>query len=282
MGVATGELQRARAMPAASDGPALRTRQRRDVTASGHLHQHRVPGFQGRACRPQCHRRQPGGMGGRIAGVIEGVVVQRDHPRGVLAHHRPGGHQVVRPPTAHQRMRLGGAGIAADDCRTTQLVGPQHRDVARVRIRCARLGQRVVAVVPDGDQAQLGDGCEHRAAGADHQPGLPAQHRQPAAVPLRRPQPGRQRHRLVPDEGDRGAVHGIDITLVGHDDQRAATGPHGHRGDLGEPVGPVLTGQGLPHRARGAAVTQGGDELLAAAVRAPRGAVDRREIGLLR
>ena len=111
------------------------------------------------------------------------------HPRGPGAHHGPRGDQVVRPTAPHQRLRLGGAGIAADQRGAAQLMRPQHRHLAGVRIRRPRLGQAVVAVVPHDHQTKVGDGREHRAAGADDQPRAAAQHRQPAAVPRAGPSP---------------------------------------------------------------------------------------------
>ena len=215
-------------------------------------------------------------MRGRVAFLRVAAVIEGGHPRRPGTHHGPGRHQVVRPPAAHQRLRLGGAGIAADQRRAAQLVRAQHRHLAGMRIRRPRLGEAVIAVVPHHHQTQIGDGGEHRAAGPDDQPRAAAQHGQPSAVPLCRAQPGRQRHhpRLV-DVANAGVAKRIHVALVGHDGQHAATGVHRHRRGLGEPVGPPLPRQRLPHRAGRAPVAQGGQKLFAAAVFVPGGGVDR-------
>ena len=186
-------------------------------------------------------------------------------------HHRPRRHQIVRPAAAHQRLRLGGAGVAADQRRAAQLMGAQHRHLAGVRIGRPGLGERVVAVVPHHHQAEVGDGREHRAAGADDQPGAAAQHRQPAAVALCGAEPGRQGHDPRLRRRSRMAAACIASTSrwSGTIDQRAAAGVRRHRGGLGEPVGPRLPRQRLPDRARGAALAQRGKELLAARRRPP-------------
>ncbi len=162
---------------------------------------------------------------------------ERHHPRRVRAHHRAGRDQVVGPPAAHQRVRLGGPGVATDHCGAAQLVRPQHRDLAGVRVRRPRLGQRVVAVVPDDHQAQIGDRREHRAAGADDQPGLPAQHRQPAPVPLRGTQPRRQRdHPRVVHTGRPPPRAAASTSRWSGTTISAPTpGVHRRRGGLGQP-----------------------------------------------
>ncbi len=116
---------------------------------------------------------------------------------------------------------------------------------------------------------------EHRTAGADHQPGLPAQHRQPAPVPRRRPQSGGQcHHRRLVDQGGRGLQQHVDVALVGNDRQHAVTAAHRGGGRLGQPVAPPLAGQRLPHRPRRAAIAQCLEELLTAGVARPARGID--------
>jgi hypothetical protein len=154
---------------------------------------------------------------------------------------------------------------------------PQHRDLAGVRIRRARFSERVVAVVPDDDKAEIGDRREHGTAGADHQARVAAQRGQPAAVPFGRPQTRGQRdHRRSVDEPHGVREQSVDVALVGHHGQRAAPGADDHCHGFGQAGGPLLTRQCLPHRARGAALGQRGHEPLAALVHAPIRDVNRR------
>ena len=258
-------------MPAPRDGAAARTRQRGHIAAARHLHQHRRAGLQRGARGPQRHRRQPGGARGRVALLRVAAVLERDDARRAGPHHRTRRHQIVRPAAAHQRLRLGGARVAADQRRAAQLVRAQHRHLAGVRVRRARLGQRVVAVVPHHHQTEIGDGREHRAAGADDQPCVAraaptASGGSAAAGP--RPADSADHSRLV-DVPDGGRLQHVDVALIGHDGQHAAAGVHRHRRGLGKPVGPVLAGQRLPHRARGAALAQRGRNCSPRAVARP-------------
>ena len=177
-------------MPAACDGAASGTRQRRHITPSGHLDQNRRTTVQRGAGRPQRQRRQSRRPGRRITFLLVTAVVECHHSGRVRSHHRPGSHNVVRPPGAHQRVRLRGAGIPPDQRRATGLVGAQHRYLASVRVGRAWLCQAVVAIGPHHDQSQIGERSEHRAAGADYQSGGAAQRGEPAPVAHRRSQPG--------------------------------------------------------------------------------------------
>ena len=67
--------------------------------------------------------------------------------------------------------------------------------LAHVRVRRARLGVQVVAVVPDDDQPEVAHRGEGRRAGADGDLHAAAQHRQPAAVAHGRAEVGAQRRR---------------------------------------------------------------------------------------
>ncbi len=179
------------------------------------------------------------------------------------------------PAAAHQRVGLGGTPVAADQCRAPGLMGAQHRHLAGVRVGRPRLGQAVVGVGPHHDQPEIAQRREHRAARADHQPGGTAQRRQPAPVPGRRPQAGRQgHHAALVDPRRRGLPQRVQVALVRNDRQHRAAGPHGVRGGLGEAVRPRLARQRLPDGAGGARFGQGGQELGAAAVAVPARRVD--------
>ncbi len=273
MGVTVRQRQRTGAVPAPRHRAAAGAGQRRDVSAPRDLHERpdaRPPARRARCAVPSTAAARCG-----LPGRVPGRRRCRPGPppaRSVVAHHRAGRDKVMGPPAAHQRVRLGCPGIAADDCGTAQLVCPQHGHLAGMRIRRARLGQVVVTVVPDDDQAEIRDGREYRAAGADHQPGLTAQHLQPArgsaarapALPTARPPAIR---RLL----ECRRVHGVHISLIGHHDQGTAPGssrwpPRPRRGA----VGPLLTGQGLPHRARAPGPSRiAAEELFAAPVLRP-------------
>ena len=264
------QRQWAGAVPAAGDRPAASARQRRDVAPPRHLHQDRRLGLQRAAGGTQCDRWQPRGARRRVAFVGVTAVVEGHHPRGPLAHHRPRRNHVVRPAAAHQRLRLGGSGVSPDQCGATHLVGTQHRHLACVRIRGPRLGQRVVAVVPQHDQTEIAHRREHRAASADHQPRAAPQRSQPAPVARGRTQARRQRdHAGLVEQHRRGAQQRLHVALIRNDRQHGATGAHGLGSGLGKPVGPHLAGQRLPHRAGSARLGECGQELTAAAVQLP-------------
>ena len=172
--VAFGQRHGPGAVPAPGDGPAFAARQRGHVAPSWHLDEHWALRLERGPRRVQRHRRQPGGVGGRVAFLREATVVDRDDARRARPHHRPGRHQVVRPLGAHQRLPLCGTRVTTDQCGAAHLVCPQHRHLARMRVRGTWLGEAVVAVVPHHHQTEVGDRCEHRTPGADHQTGATA------------------------------------------------------------------------------------------------------------
>ncbi len=215
-----------RAMPATGDRAAAPTGQRGNVAPSRHLDEDGATGVKRGARGLQRHRRQPCAVRRRIAFLGESAVLQCDHPRCLRPHNGSGRHQIVRPPAAHHRLRLGSAGVSADHCGTAQLVCPQHSHFAGVRIRRARLGESVVAVVPHQHQPEVGDRSEYGAARSDDHARRTAQHRQPAAVSLRGTEAGRQRHHpAFVDESDDGVAQRVYVALVGHDRQHPATRP---------------------------------------------------------
>ena len=225
-GVAVGQRQRAGAVPAAGDGAAAATGQRGHITPPRHLDQHGKSGLQRRPRGPQRHRRQPGSVRGGVALLRVSAVLECDHPRRAGAHDGTGRHQVVRPPAAHQRLRLGGAGSSRRSLRRNA-IGGREASPPRGRAgtaRGARPGCRRRRPTPD--QAEIGDRSEHRAAGADDQRAPTAQHRQPAPVPLCGAEPRRQRDHpaLRRRAGLRWRQQRIHVALVGHDRQHAAAG----------------------------------------------------------
>ena len=180
----------------------------------------------------------------------------------------------MRPPARHQRLRLRRSGVSGDEARAPQLVRAQHRHLAGVGVRSPGFGEGVVAVVPHHHQPEIGDRGEHRAAGADDEPGLPPQDGEPPTVPLGGAEPGGQRdHGAVVDVPDRGRVQRVDVALVGHDGQRRTAGPDDDRGGLRQPVGPLLPRECLPHRAGRTALAERVEEVGAAPVGIPAGRI---------
>ena len=76
----------------------------------------------------------------------------------------------ARPAGLDQQLRLGGAGEPAEQQRRAAAGRAQGQHLTDVRVRRARLGVQVVAVVPDDEQAEVGDRGERRGAGADARP----------------------------------------------------------------------------------------------------------------
>ena len=123
--------------------------------------------------------------------------------------------------------------------------GPERQHLAHVRIGRVLLGVQVVAVVPDDDEPEVGDRCEHRRPGPEHDADLSAADAQEAAIALSRPELRAQldvRARTQHAVQRRGEPR--HVTGVRHHDQSATTGPHagGDRGRDG--VGDVVAGSG--------------------------------------
>ncbi len=59
--------------------------------------------------------------------------------------------------------------------------GAQGGDLPGVRVRGTGFGQRVVALVPDHHEPEVGHGGEHGTARAEHQPDVPARDGQEAS-----------------------------------------------------------------------------------------------------
>ena len=96
---------------------------------------------------------------------------------------------------------------------------------------------QVVAVVPDHEQPGRDHRCEGRRPGADDDPDLPATHREPPAVALGRPEiRGQRDDRLGAEQGRAGGAEDVDVALVGHDEQGAATRVCGGLRGVGEPT----------------------------------------------
>ena len=178
------------------------------------------------------------------------------------AEHRPGRGERLRPAAGHQAGRLGGPGEAADERGRAGAVRAERQHLAGVRVRRPRLGVQVVAVVPDHDQAELGDRREHRGPGARDDPDLAAPHRQPAAVPLRpgpRPAASVTWPARAEQAGQRG-VHQVQVPGVRHHDQHAPARCADRAGRPGDLLRPVRPGQRGPDGARRPPAGQRGQE----------------------
>ena len=257
-------------MPASCDGATPPTRHRGHVTPPRHLDEHRCPAFQRGPGGPQRHRRKPGGPCGGVALLGEPGVIECDDAGCFGTDRRPGRDQIMRPAAGDQGLCLRRAGVTTDECRTPQLVGAQHGDLPGMRVGRTWFGQTVVTVVPHHHHTEFVHRRENRTAGADHQPGLPAQHRQPPPVPGRRPQSCCQRHhRGFVDQRGGSRQQRIDIALVGNDDQHTVAAADRSRGGFGQAVAPALPGQHLPHRPGRAALVQCVEEFAAAGIATP-------------
>ena len=116
---------------------------------------------------------------------------------------------------------------------------PQHEHVAGVRVGRARFVVEVVAVVPDGQQAEVGDRRVGRGAGADDRADRAALDRQPPPVALGRPEVGRQRDvRARAERGGDGGVEAGEVAGVGDDRDRASPGRRPRSGSP-RPAGPA-------------------------------------------
>lgn len=106
-----------------------------------------------------------------------------------------------------------------------------------------------VAVVPDGDQAQVGHGGEHRGPGADRGTDGPPPDREPLPVPLLGTGVGGEQ-RVVPlaEQSGERRVHPSRRPAVRYHDERAPARCQGRGDGPGDLLGPVRSGQRGPHR----------------------------------
>ena len=148
------------------------------------MRQRRPRGADGQAGQPGAQRRL---VAGQLAGVGRGP-----DPGAAARSALPVPRQRARPARRDQLRDLGGAGETADQRGGTLPVRAQREHLPGVRVRRAALGQQVVAVVPEHDQAEVVNGGEHGGAGARRDPHRAAQHRQPAPVPFGRAEIGGQ------------------------------------------------------------------------------------------
>jgi hypothetical protein len=271
-GRAGAQSQRSGAVPAPRRLAARPAGQERDVAAAGHLHEHRPARLQRRAGGGERDVRHAGGAGVGVAGQLGPAVAGRDDPRHGRPHGRPVGDDLPRPARLHEQLASAVRAYPPTSSAGPGGVRAQHQHVADVRVGRARLGVAVVAVVPHREQAGVGDRGERGGARADDHADLPAAHGQPAPVPLGRAEVGRQRdHPVRPDARRARRPEGVEVALVGHDEQRPAPGARRGGGGVGQPGRPVLAGQRLPDGVRGPAAGQGVEQGGAPGVARPAG-----------
>ncbi len=227
--------------------------QRKLVPAPRHLDEHRRAGGQRVVGRPPGKGRQPRGPCRRIPGRFE-IRTGGLHPGGGGPYHRPRRGQHAGPADPHQGLRVGRRRPPSDDQTRALLPGPQHGDVAGVRVGRARFGVQIVPVVPDDDQAEVADRREHGRAGAHHHPRGPAADGQEPAVPFGRAEVGAQRDTAgragdIPHRGH----DAVDVTVIGHDDQGTPVGSDCGGHGRGHHRRPGRPGKGPPHRSGAAA-----------------------------
>jgi hypothetical protein len=120
-----------------------------------------------------------------------------------------------------------------------------------MRIRRPRLGVRVVAVIPQRDQPEIGHRREGGRPRPDHHPRTTTQPREEGPVTSRRPKIRRQRDESARAENGRtGCRQPLKITSVGREQQRTTTGGRTDRRGLSEGERPVRTRYGGPDRPR--------------------------------
>ena len=166
----------------------------------GNLHEHGSLPAEGGPRRIPGEARQPGDAGQRVV-RLRGVAAAGRDPGSARAQHGPVRQQRPRPARLDQRRRFDAGAESPDQRGGPGEVGPQHQHVARVRVRRPRLVMDVVTVVPDGDQPEARDRGEHRRPGAEDHPHPSAGHGKKAAVPLGRPEVGRQGHEAPRADG---------------------------------------------------------------------------------
>ena len=161
-----------------------------------------------------------------------------------MSHRRPVLGELGQPASIHPGLRLRGPGIAGQQYRRAGRRGAQDQHVAGVRVRCALLGQQVVAVVPQPYQAQVGDGGVGRRAVADHHLDLPSPRRQEGTVTGGGTRLGHQDgERSLPQRRGTGGCQPLQVPLVGHHQHRPTTPVGAGPGRLGQSGGPVPAGR---------------------------------------
>ena len=175
--------------------------------------------------------------------------------RGV-AHGAPVLGQLGQPAALHPGLQLGRPGVRGEQHPGAGLVGPEGEHLAGVRIGRPQLGQQVVAVVPERDQAEVGDRRVRRRAVADHHPHVAPPGGEEGAVAGGRAGLGDQHRETGRAERlGAGRLESGQVALVRDDDHRPAAavgaGPRG----AGQTGGPVSAGgrrSGSPATARAA------------------------------
>ena len=147
---------------------------------------------------------------------------------------------------------------------------PGEQDLARVRVRRARLGEEVVAVVEHRDQSEVGHRRERGTAGAQHDLHRAARHRQERPVPLGRLlRPGEDDVPALPQHRRERLVPPGDVAHVGHAHDAAPPGVQGRQRRLGDGRGRVVGRQRGPARPGPLPRREGGDERRAVRPRRP-------------
>ncbi len=189
-------------------------------------------------------------------------------------------HEVVRPPGVDEGLRLRRPGVTRDHHGASGGMGPQQRDLPRMRVRRPWLRQAAVAVVPHHDEADVRRRGEDRGAGPHDDPRSAPQGGEPAAVPRCRTEPGRESHDMIcADHAFARREQSVEIALIGHHEDHAAARRGDDTGQLGQPRRPVLTGKGLPRGARPAPRLECLQEVDAVGVRRPRLPIRLRRLG---
>ncbi len=270
------------AVRAPGGGAAGLAGQRRHVAAARDLDEDRAPLQRGLRRLPR-HVRETGPARRLVACEVD-VAAGREHPRAAPTQLRPRQHDLARPAGGDQRRRLHRARRRSQDECGAGVRGAQRQHLAGVPVGRVRLGQRVVAVVPEDHEAEVAHRGEHRGAGADGDGDVPAADLEEGAVARGRAEVGGQDPVPPgPEPRCQSGVQARDVACVGRHDQHAAPrrcrgGDQPRDGD-----GRVLTGSRGPHRARAGGLGDEGERRVAqpreqrgpAGVRRPSGRVLR-------
>ena len=266
----SGKSQWAVAPTAPCRGTALSTGQGRYVPPPRHLHQDSVALTQSAPGGRECNSGQTSRSGSRIAGQGLIAVGKRGDLGCVSTNDVPRSDQIVRPSRVDEYLRFRRTGEPTDHDGAPGDVATQDGNFAGMWIRRPRLGQVVVAVVPDDDKTGLGRRRKNCTARADDDPGGPAQCSEPPSVSHGRPQACGQTHHCI-RSGEFGTCgdDAVQVALIGHNQNRGFTTCRYSPGQFGQAQWPVFTRQRLPDRTRAFRLANRGQEGVTESIEMP-------------
>jgi hypothetical protein len=130
--------------------------------------------------------------------------------------------EVGAPAAADELLCFGTARVRGEQDGGSTLVGADEQHLTGMRVRCPRLGEQVVTVVPAAGQPEVVHGREGGGAGADDDPDVTPGHGKEGAVPGGRSHLCREGD-VAPgaEQSDQRRVESGDVAYV-----RAGTAEH--------------------------------------------------------